>query len=217
MPKHLSSEQIIGTKYGRLTIMSDLGKVTYTRMVEVKCICGVIKVVRLNGLRTGHTKSCGCYNSDLASSRQTTHGLSKHPLFTIWINMRQRCHWEKHKQYVDYGARGISVCSEWRTDFFVFYTWAIANGWKKGLTVDREDNDGDYEPSNCRLVTNTVQQRNKRTNVLYTIDGVTKCLSEWCEHLNLKYKIIHQRITRDKYTFEEAISDRYQPPLIKCS
>jgi len=217
MPKIITSEEIIQTKYGRLTIIEDLGKVDYRRLVVVRCECGVIKTVSFNGLRMGHTKSCGCYNSDSASERKTTHGLSKHPLFTIWSNMRQRCHVLSHKQYIDYGGRGISVCDEWNADFLSFYQWAISSGWEKGLTVDRENNDGNYDPNNCRIATNTIQQRNKRTNILYTPNGETKCLSEWCEYFHLKYKIVHQRINRDNYSFEEAISDKYNKPLIKCS
>jgi len=106
-------------------------------------------------------KSCGCARS----VSTTTHGLSlvngkHHPLFVVWGLMKQRCYNPKGSHYYRYGGRGISVCGEWLNNFTSFYHWAIENGWKKELTIDRKDNDGNYEPGNCRFITNQLNTQN---------------------------------------------------------
>jgi len=206
MPKHLSTIDLLGNRYGRLVIIEDLGLKDHFRYVKCKCDCGIVKNFRLNGLRMGSSTSCGCYRQEIAGTSNILHGLTKHPLFTIWTNMRQRCHWEESKQYVDYGGRGIIVCDEWRKDFKVFFDWCITNNWNKGLTIDRRNNDGNYEPDNCRIVNNTIQQRNKRSNINYTIDGITKCLKEWCLELGLNYKLTHQRLNRDHIPLSKLLA-----------
>lgn len=90
------------------------------------------------------------------------HGLCKHSLHSVWRNMKYRCYKESSKDYKNYGARVIIICSEWKNDFKTFYNWAIDNGWKPNLTIDRINNDGDYEPNNCRFVTRLIQASNRR-------------------------------------------------------
>lgn len=106
------------------------------------------------------------YKIELARKNFTTHGLSKHPLYSVYRNMINRCENEKTPRYKDYGGRGITVCEEWRNDFIAFYDWCMANGWRKGLQIDRKMNDGNYTPQNCRIVTATINNRNQRTNKL---------------------------------------------------
>ncbi|WP_238917369.1 hypothetical protein [Clostridium sp. YIM B02555] len=101
-------------------------------------------------------------------------------IYNIWSNMKQRCTNLRNSQYKNYGGRGISVCDEWINSYSSFKEWALSNGYKDNLTIDREDNNGNYEPNNCRWVTRKVQQRNTRANVNITIDGTTKCIKEWC-------------------------------------
>jgi hypothetical protein len=110
--------------------------------------------------------------------------------------MKQRCYNENNPRYDDYGGRGIRICNEWLNEengFLSFYNWSIKNGYKKGLTLDRRDNDGNYEPSNCRWVTHKIQQNNKRNSVLINIDGVEKTPSQWSEITGLSAKIILDR------------------------
>lgn len=90
-----------------------------------------------------------------------THGLTHHPLYSIWKSMRYRCSNIKHKDYINYGARGIKVCNGWNNKFILFYEWSI-NKWGKGLLLDRIDNNGNYEPSNCRFTTNRISSLNRR-------------------------------------------------------
>lgn len=102
-----------------------------------------------------------------------------HPLYKAYYGMKARCYNTKDKRYKDYGGRGIVVCSEWMSSFLAFYDWAINNGWRRGITLDRINNNGNYEPSNCRWVSLTVQNRNRRFNVNIIAFGEKKCLQEW--------------------------------------
>lgn len=199
----------LNKKFGRLTILNDLGNFGKFIIVKAICECGIIKEYKWNSIQQGKATSCGCYSLELIKQRLTTHGLSGHPLFTVWNGILGRCNCVTHKQYEDYGARGIIICKEWETDFVAFYNWAISNGWtnENRLTVDRKNNDAGYSPENCRMVTNTIQQRNKRSNINVTINGVTKCLKEWCIELGLNYKLTYQRHFRDNLPFEKLLTN----------
>lgn len=111
-------------------------------------------------------------------------------LYTLWQTMIHRCEDKKRAKYNDYGGRGISVCKEWH-DPNVFMDWAFENGYEEGLQIDRINNDGNYEPSNCRWVTLKENTRNRRNTVYLTINGETKCVSEWCETLEISPNTIY--------------------------
>lgn len=128
-------------------------------------------------------------------------------LYYVWVKMKQRCYKEYDKGYKWYGQRGIKMCDEWKKDFQSFYTWAIDNGYKEGLSIDRINNDGNYEPNNCRWVTMKTQLRNTRHNAYYTINNETHCLSEWCEILDVKYNTVQARL-RYGWTIEQALGLR---------
>lgn len=134
------------------------------------------------------------------------HGLRKTRLFSIWANMKTRCINPRSTHYNRYGGRGITVCDEWRDNFQSFYEWAMANGYKDDLTIDRIDNNGNYEPSNCRWTTSKEQARNTSRNVLITIDGETKSLMSWCEKYNINYKTVRDRLKRG-WTIEKSLTE----------
>ena len=113
-------------------------------------------------IKDWHTQSCGCKSHELTASKKTTHGISSHPIYGAWRNMIRRCKDPKEKEYKNYGARGISVCVEWEDNVTTFYNWAMQNGYKEGLVLDREDNEGNYEPNNCRWINTNVSAENKR-------------------------------------------------------
>jgi len=132
------------------------------------CECGNYTIVRGSKLKSEHTKSCGCLKKEATSkaiSIKTTHGQSKTKLYYIWHGMIRRCLSISHPRYSDYGGRGIGVCNEWR-EFVKFKEWADSAGYYEGLTLERDNVDGDYEPSNCRWITNFEQQSNRRNNHL---------------------------------------------------
>ncbi len=141
------------------------------------CDCGNERVVQGSNLRRGLTQSCGCLGSELSREANTTHGLTAHPLFSVWKGMHQRCSNPNNKSYAYYGGAGIKVCRAWST-FKPFYEWSMANDWSLGLTIDRIRVRGDYRPSNCRWATRAVQARNARSNIRVVVDNETITLAE---------------------------------------
>lgn len=164
-----------------------------------QCDCGSDpKYIESHNLRIGHTKSCGCLKHE---EKIFTHGLSKTKLYRVYRGMIARCYKKYDKAYKNYGGRGIVICEEWlnqENGFINFYNWAMENGYQENLTIDRKDNDGNYEPDNCRWVTGKVQSNNRRSNNLITIDGITKNITQWAEEYNLCYSTIKSRINRGK-------------------
>lgn len=151
------------------------------RKAETKCICGRIKYVDLCDLKKGEIKSCGCKKIEYLKEASKTHGFSDHPIYHSYCRMISRCFEVKDERFKDYGFRGIKVCDEWKNDFLSFYNWAINAGWGKGLEIDRINNDGNYEPLNCRWATSAVQNRNKRNNRNISAFGETKCITDWAK------------------------------------
>lgn len=199
----IKSSEFIGQRFGRLIILSvepnKRGAGSKT-IATVQCDCGKTKQVYFSNIRKGVTKSCGCLNSEISSKRcktlNTDHGLSRHPLYIVWSAMHNRCYNKKDISYCNYGAKGVTICKEWREDFIIFYNWAINNGWKAGLQIDKDlkGNGMLYSPDNCIFVTRTENGRKKSNNILVTYKGETKALSAWCESLSLKYNTIRKRI-----------------------
>lgn len=124
----------------------------------------------------------------------------------IYSNMKSRCYNPKTNRYYIYGARGIQVCEEWLKNYKSFETWALANGYQDNLTIDRINNNGNYEPSNCRWVDYQTQQKNKNNNRLITINGTTKIITEWCEFYNIPYYIVNNRINKYNWDIEKAFT-----------
>ena len=124
------------------------------------------------------------------------HGMSDTRLHKIWMKMRGRCYVVNNDHYKWYGARGITICNEWRDDFKAFYDWSMAHGYRDDLTIDRIDVNGNYCPENCRWVTMKEQCNNKRSNVYLEINGVTKNVRQWSEETGVKYATIYMRHKR---------------------
>ena len=156
------------------TLIEDLGMIFTTESSKQKRRYGIYKCgfcgeefrTQIFRVKSGHTKSCGCYRKRRVSETQKTHGLGYTRLYNIWGNIKSRILNSKNKNYTNYGGRGITICEEWKNDFMSFYNWAMENGYEenKGLSIDRIDNDGSYYPENCRWTTQTIQTRNQRIN-----------------------------------------------------
>lgn len=193
--------ELVGEKFGRLTVVKrgKNNKYGQTRWHCV-CECGNEKIITGNSLISGNTQSCGCLNKELISKRNLTHGLSKDKngnkirLYNIWIRMKQRCININCNDYKDYGDRGVSVCDEWMQDFESFYIWSMSNGYKENLSIDRKDVNGNYEPNNCRWVSQKTQARNKRNNHFINYNGESKTLSEWSEILGMDSGTLRMRL-----------------------
>lgn len=170
-----------GNIFGNWTILYKTSK----RKVVCRCNCGTIKELYRTNLGSEKSISCGC-------SRKS--GAENTKLYNIWSSMKDRCLNKNHKFYKDYGGRGILICNEWIINVSSFYNWAIANGYKEGLTIDRVDNDRGYEPDNCRWATRLEQANNKRNNLNITFNGVAKTVAEWSREYKLNNKTILSRI-----------------------
>lgn len=183
------------------------------RRVEAICSCGVIKFFVVYKLRNGSTKSCGCKKDISIGVKNTKHGFTKngeaHPIYTSYSEMIRRCTDENRESYVNYGGRGVTVCDEWFNSFEAFKDWALGNGWEEGLTLDRFPNNenGIYEPSNCRWATDLMQARNTRSNVILQALGESKCISEWAEDSRCAVDAgtLYARINSKKWEHEKAI------------
>lgn len=135
----------------------------------------------------------------------------RHILQQKLCDMKRRCNNPADKSYKDYGGRGIKVCPEWsdpKTGHENFRKWAIENGWKKGLSIDRKNNDGDYEPSNCRWATQKQQSNNTRFNRLVTINGQTKTIQEWADIVGISQRSMTGRIEAG-WSEEDLLKPRY--------
>jgi hypothetical protein len=151
-------KDLTGQRFGKLVVVSMAGKTKYwDRKWLCKCDCGGDALVLGGNLKRGHTTSCGCSRIDAI----TSHGGCGSRLYTIWSLMIRRCEKEYDGRYHRYGGRGISVCDEWRNSFEVFRDWAMENGYEPTLTIDRINNDGNYEPANCRWATLKDQAQNR--------------------------------------------------------
>jgi hypothetical protein len=123
-----------------------------------------------------------------------THGMRRTRLYNTWTQIKQRCTNKNNDRYEEYGGRGIKVCKEWMESFEVFKDWALKNGYRNDLSIDRIDVNGDYESINCKWSTEIEQQRNKRNNHYKTINGETKTVAEWAEISGLPYKTLQRRV-----------------------
>ena len=130
-------------------------------------------------------------------------------IYETWQDMKRRCYNKQNARYDRYGGRGITVCEEWLNDFQSFYDWAINNGYSDDLTIDRIDNDGNYEPANCKWSTNKEQCNNRVTNINIKIGNTTKTLTEWCEIFDVDVRRTMARYHRDEFiTIDRLFNDR---------
>jgi hypothetical protein len=158
---HGNAIDLTGQRFGRLVVEHHAGsKPKDGTLWSCVCDCGNRHVVLGSVLRRGITKSCGCYRSEWSRVKHTTHGMGKHPGYRAWTEMHRRCRSTHPKMRLSYLDRGITVCARWST--FEAFWEDMGPTWVKGLTLDRENNDGHYEPGNCRWATYSQQNANQR-------------------------------------------------------
>jgi hypothetical protein len=199
---------IKGQRFGRLVAMEKHHQGIQGRWYWLcKCNCGNSVVVLGTQLRNGNTKSCGCLKSEAVIQRNkdnSTHNLSKHPAYNIHSNMINRCYDTNNPRYKDYGGRGIAVCEEWK-DITTFCNWMMNNNYVKGLSIERIDNNGNYEPSNCILIPLENQSKNRRSNHSITYNGSSNTIAEWSRITGINMYTLFDRLYRG-WTDEEIVA-----------
>ena len=195
----------VGDSFGRLVVEA-VGQIpkTYKYYAVCRCLCGTTKAVRFDSLINGAISSCGC----LQKERSTTHGCHASGHYGRWRNMIDRCHNEESSSYPDYGGRGIKVCQRWH-DIRNFVA-DLPDGYRKGLEIDRIDNDGNYEPGNVRWATRGQNCDNRRTGRPVTHDGKTQSVTRWAEGAGLPAGTISTRIDDLGWSVQDALTT---PPL----
>jgi len=158
---------LVGREFGRWKVLADSGKKSKRNALWVcRCLCGRKALILTSSLQSGHSKSCGCLRRDLGIENNSTHGdcqgRKATRLYRSWGKMKYRCLNPKSKGYHRYGWRGIVVCDAWKEDYAIFRTWALSSGYADNLTIDRIDNDGNYEPSNCQWITRSENSKKAR-------------------------------------------------------
>jgi hypothetical protein len=196
-----------GQKIHRLTILKTCKLInTYRYYAFCQCECGSPpKYIRIDGIISGHTTSCGCVHKEVIT---TQHGKWGHPLFSIYKGMLSRCYNTSDKRFNCYGGRGISICDRWLN--ILNFIEDMYPTFKKGLTIERIDNNGNYSPENCRWATRKEQNRNYRRNINITHNGKTLCLVEWSEETGIPYGTLWDRIKVRGWSIEKSLNT---PPI----
>jgi hypothetical protein len=192
-----------GDRYGRLTVIQEVDSVMSGRAIRCvlcQCDCGNTLTVWLQSVRSGNTTSCGC-----ALNGGVNHGHSKAKTRTYqaWASMKRRCLNPNVRDYNNYGGRGISICQRWMDSFEAFLN--DMGEIPDGMSIDRIDNDANYEPANCRWATRKQQARNTRSNRIVTYNGESKCLVEWSEKTRIPYQILWGRLSKG-WSVEDALT-----------
>lgn len=189
---------------GKLTQVGSSFRVSNThgsRTAVFMCECGIRKAFDVKNVRTGRTKSCGCTTKQSISESLRTHGQKNSRTYIIWGLMKARCKNKNNPRWSDYGGRGIVLCDRWEMFENFFADMGEA---PEGMSIDRIDNNGNYEPGNCRWATRKEQSRNKRTNRMVTANGKTMCVVEWSEETGINRHTIGRRL-RNGWSDHDAV------------
>lgn len=194
-------------KFGRLTILEDLGipDKTKGRQVMAICDCGSVKAYQLSGIKFRKYKSCGCLKNELFAKIINKHGLYGHPIYKLWVGIKSRCN-GKHKDYI-----GVSMCEEWSNDFLIFHDWCVRNGWQNGLQIDKDKLAPTkigkmYSPEFCCFLTRQENLWYKRNSTVIKYMNESKCLGEWVKLFSLDFKLAWDRIYKRKWSVERAFT-----------
>jgi hypothetical protein len=191
-----------GQAFGRLTVVGNVGQA-----VTCTCVCGKTTVTMRWRLYDGTCTSCGCYQQECRSRQTRTHGMSRTPVFRVYMTMIARCHNPKASNYARYGGRGIVVCDEWRESFEAFYR-DMGDRPSEDHSIEREDNNGPYSRENCRWATRDEQTSNTRRTRRLTFKGRTETLTVWARETGLSVGTLWARVVTLGWPAHRALTQK---------
>lgn len=200
-------KELIGKKFGKLTIIDVAYCKEYRVYLKCKCDCGNEKIILRENIERGLTKSCGCYKKINSLN-------FKYPNYTrlwnVWYGMKRRCYCVNDSSYKNYGAKGIIICDEWKNNFMTFYKWAIMNGYKYGknipkMTIERRNVYGNYEPKNCCWKTYKEQMLNTTKNHRLLYKGKKMTIKEISQDLGMEYMELYNSLIRNDFDLKKAL------------
>lgn len=201
--------ELAGQTFGRLTVLEFAGITAVQKHSVWRCVCSCdessVVLVQGRSLVNGGTRSCGCLASESTTTRSTTHGKSRTSEYRVWAGMKDRCLNPNSRNFPDWGGRGIQVCQRWQESFEAFLE-DVGLRPEKGMSLDRINNAGNYEPGNVRWATWEQQQNNRRSSSRLTYNGETKTLPQWAREFGLKRDTLQHRIHDRKWDLEQALS-----------
>ncbi len=182
-------------------------------MAIYRCSCGNEVEKCVGEAKRGEVKSCGMcdWRINQIKKSNTKHGIWNSPLYNVWVDIKNRCYKKRHQAYDSYGGRGVRMCDEWINDPKAFYNWCIDNGWQQGLQVDK-DIKGDgllYSPSTCSIVTNKVNQNNRRSNRYVTINGKKQSVTMWCDEFKINKSRLYDKV-KQGYNIENLLKEKIE-------
>lgn len=189
-------KDLTGMKFGRLTVLDRADNKGGRVCWRCKCDCGNEIVTKGKYLLNGDAKSCGCLGGKkFASQINFNHGMTGTKIYHTWQGIKKRCFKQNCKSYKDYGARGITICTEWKDDFQAFYDYVsqLPHFGEDGYSLDRIDNNGNYAPDNVRFADRKTQARNTRKNIFVEYQGEVMALSEAAEKSGITYKTLYKK------------------------
>lgn len=199
---------LAGQKFGKLEAIKIVGKANDRHLKWLcKCECGNYTIVNSNTLKSGEILSCGCYKRQITSETHSKHKLTKSKLHFIWTSMKQRCFNKNNKSYKYYGDRGIIVCDEWANDFCKFKDWSLSNGYKEGLSIERINVNGNYEPSNCKWIPLKQQFLNTRKVQIIEYKNEKNTINYFCNKFNIAHSTF-RRYLKKGMNIEEIIKTK---------
>lgn len=195
-----------GLKFGRWKALLRVGIDIHGKFVWLcECVCGNRKKINSDSLIRGRSKSCGCLKKELSSKRLTTHGMSNSVEYRAWLGAKARCLNPNSKSYKDYGGRGIKICKRWENFQNFFVDMGLRPSSKH--SIERIENNGSYEPGNCRWATSKEQSNNTRWNRVVFMGGKKKTLTQWAELSGINYNTLKYRLSHG-WTTERALTTR---------
>jgi hypothetical protein len=192
-------------KFGRLTVIAFSHRKNEKCYWKCQCICSNITYVHTSNLIREHTQSCGCLHKERISIFNKTHGMSCEPEYNTWVNMKRRCYEHNNKSYSEYGGRGIKVYKRWFNSFENFYK-DMGDRPSPKHSIDRIDNNGNYEPDNCRWATKKEQNNNTRKNIKITFNNNIHTISQWSQILNINEGTLRNRLYKRNWSIKKAFT-----------